>query len=464
MNSTIKKQNKKIDMCNGNLFLKIFQFCIPLALMGMLSLLFNTADLIVVSNFSGDENALGAVGSTTSLINLTINLFMGLSVGTNVICAKYLGSKNYDGVSRVVHTSILISLIIGIIFGILGFLFAGELLILMNNDLELSKIYLKIYFLGLPFNLMYNFAAAILRAAGDTKKPLYFLFISGIINVILNLIFVIFLKMSVAGVATATVISQFISFVLIMVTLYKTKECYQFRISKLTIHKRELKEILRIGLPAGIQSSLFSISNVIIQASVNLFGPSVMSGNSAASNIENYVYIAMNSVYHAALSFTGQNVGARKIENIKKVTIYSLSIVTIIAVIMGGSFFLMRYPLVKIYTRVPDEMDVAIIRLHYLCLPYFLCGIMDVMGGILRGMGFSLSPTIVTIGGVCGFRILWIFFVFYNLTDFINITDLNYLYVVYPISWIITFLILLSIYLLFRKRKFNQIKFEHEMI
>ena len=460
----LNNKSSQIDMCNGNLFIKIIQFCIPLILMGILSLLFNTADLIVVSNFSGDEDALGAVGSTTSLVNFSINVFMGLSVGTNVVCARYIGAKDYNSASRVVHTSILLSAIIGTLVGLIGFLLTDQLLTMMHNDLSLSRTYLRIYFLGMPFNLVYNFAAAILRANGDTRKPLYFLLIAGTINVILNLIFVIVFKMSVAGVATATVISQFISFVLIIITLLKTNECYKLYLKKLRIYKKELKEILIIGIPAGIQSSLFSISNIIIQSTVNMFGSAVMSGNSAASNIESYVYTAMNSVYHASISFTGQNVGAKKSKNIRKVTAYSLLIVVMIAVLFGGTLFLLRYPLVRIYTRVPDEINVGIIRLHYLCLPYFLCGIMDVMTGILRGLGLSISPAIVTIGGICGFRLIWIYFVFRNITDFNTITDLNYLYVSYPISWIITFIILLIIYLFSSKKKFMQMEFESQML
>lgn len=446
-NIEIKKKRKyEIDMTTGNLFIKILLFSLPLAAMGVLQLLYNAADLIVVSNFSEDSEALGAVGSTSTLINLVVNLFMGLSVGTNVLCAHLYGAKDYKRMSDVVHTSILISFVSGLVLGVFGFFLAGPLLHLMHNDLELSKIYLKIYFVGMPFNMLFNFAATILRAVGDTKRPLYYLTISGIINVLLNLLFVIVFKMSVAGVAFATIISQFISCILTMITLYKTKECYQFRFKKLKINFYDLKQIAKVGLPAGIQSSIFSLSNVIIQSSVNLYGVIGMNGNTAAQSVEGFVYTSMNSVYHAALAFTGQNYGAKNTKNIKKVTLYSLIIVSGIALILGGILFLLGRSVLSIYTKVPEEIEIGYIRLHYLCLPYFLCGIMDVMVGVLRGLGFSTMPMLVTIIGVCGFRIAWIYGVFYSLADFNNLDTLNYLYISYPISWIITFLVHLLCY------------------
>lgn len=442
----------EIDMCNGNLFWKILKFSIPLALMGILQLLYNAADLIVVGNFSGDKDALGAVGSTSALINLIVNLFMGLSVGTNVVVAKLYGSKDYSKLSSIVHTSLLSSFIIGTLLGVFGYLFSGNLLHLMHNDLKLSKIYLEIYFIGMPVNLLYNFAAAILRAVGDTKRPLYYLTISGIINILLNLLFVVAFNMSVAGVAIATVISQVVSCVLVMITLFKTKQPYRFRFHELRIDGKALWEITKIGLPAGIQSSIFSISNVIIQSSVNQFGTIAMNGNSAAQSVEGFVYTSMNSVYHAALAFTSQNYGAKCEKNIKKITIYSLIIVTMIGLMMGVPLFIFGKQVLTIYTKIPEEIKVGYIRLHYLCLPYFLCGIMDVMVGILRGLGYSTVPMIVSILGVCGFRILWIYAIFYQITDFSSYTHLNYLYISYPISWIITFVAhLISYYICSRK-------------
>lgn len=466
----MSKTNKyEMDMCNGNLFKKIILFCIPLMLMGILQLLYNTADLLIVSIFSDDKNALGAVGSTSSLINLIVNLFMGLSAGTSVVCGKYYGAKNYDKLSRVVHTSVTISIIIGTILGIFGFFCSKELLLMMNNEEPLSVVYLKIYFIGMPLNMLFNFAASILRAIGDTKRPLYYLSVAGVLNIILNLFFVIVLKMSVAGVALATIISQAVSTILIMITLIKTKDCYKVELKKLFVHKKELFEIMRVGIPAGIQSSIFSISNVIIQSSVNQFDKvatellgtgeivgTVKNGNSAASSVEGFVYQAMNSVYFAALSFTSQNVGALNKKNIKKVTLYSLIHVCLIAIIFGGTLFIFGKPILSIYTKVPDEIEIGYIRLHYLCLPYFLCGIMDVMVGVLRGMGYSIMPMLVSIFGVCGFRILWIFTVFQANTNFQNYNDLNLLYISYPISWIITFIIHFVSYLVLSKKKFKE--------
>lgn len=469
MELTQKRKNKyEMDMCSGNLFKKIVIFCFPLMLMGILQLLYNTADLIIVSNFSDDPSALGAVGSTSSLINLVVNLFMGLSVGTNVICARYFGSKNEKAMSNAVHTSVLISIIVGTLLGIIGFFIAGPLLRMMNNDDKLSELYLKIYFIGMPFNLLYNFASSILRAVGDTKRPLYFLTIAGIINVLLNILFVICFDMSVAGVALGTIISQAVSAILVMITLIKTKESYGIKLNKLKIHKKELLEIAKVGLPAGIQSSIFSISNVLIQSSVNNFDKvastiagttisTVKNGNSAATSVEGFVYAAMNSVYHAALAFTSQNVGAKKSKNIKKVIVYSLIYVTIVAASLGAILFIFGKQALSIYTTNPDEINVGYIRLHYLCLPYFLCGIMDVMVGIIRGLGYGLTPMIVSIVGVCGFRIFWILFIFQNNTSFTDYNDLNLLYISYPISWIITFTIHLITYFILSRKKYQEL-------
>ena len=449
------KHSYEIDMLSGNLFKKLIIFCGPLILMGILQLLYNAADLIVVSNFSSDEEALGAVGSTSTLINLCVNLFIGLSVGTNVLIARSYGEKNFEKVSVVVHTSIVISTIVGILIGIFGFIFTDELLTMMSNDLYLSRVYLKIYFLGMPFNLLYNFCAAILRGVGDTKRPLYYLLITGLINVILNIIFCVCFDMSVRGVAIATVISQILSCLLILITLYKTKEPYQFRFKKLRINGKCLFEISRIGLPAGIQSTIFSLSNVIIQSSVNKFGSIAMNGNSAAASIEGFVYVSMNSVYQAALAFVSQNFGAKNEKNIKKITLYSLIIVCLVAWTLGLTLFLLGRTVIRIYTQDPDSIEVAYIRLHYLTLPYFLCGIMDVMVGIIRGMNYTILPMLVTIIGVCGFRIAWIYTVFYGLTNFSNLADLNYLYISYPISWIITFLIHLLTYFVISRKVFK---------
>ncbi len=463
MEKALKKKNYEIDMTSGKFFKKIVLFCIPLMLTGILQLLYNAADLIVVGKFSDEPNALGAVGSTGALINLIVNLFMGLSVGSNVLCARRFASKDDEGLSRVVHTAITISVVTGIFLGIVGFLFAKQFLDLMSNPVELAVVYLKIYFIGMPFNMLYNFAASILRGVGDTRRPLYYLAISGIINVILNIVFVVCFHMDVDGVAIATVISQFISCILIMRCLLKTKMAYGFSFKKIHIYKKELAEMVKIGLPAGIQGSIFSISNVIIQSSVNKFGAVVINGNSAAQSIEGFVYTSMNSVYHAALAFVGQNIGARKYNNVKKIVWYCLLFVTIVGVVMGGSFFLLGRQLSRIYTDSELAIEVSYIRLHYLCLPYFLCGIMDVMVGILRGLGYSIMPMIVSIIGVCGFRVVWIYAVFYKVANFNDYQTLNYLYISYVISWIITFIVHFVCYKVLYAKLLKRIKREQEI-
>ena len=431
----------EMDMTTGNLFKKIIIFCVPLMLTGILQMFYHTADLIIVGRFSSQANAVGAVGSTSALINLIVNLFMGLSVGTNVMVARYFSSQKHDSLEKTVHTSITVSLVCGTALGIVGFIFARFFLSLMQNPIDLAVTYLKIYFIGMPFNMLFNFAASVLRGVGDTKRPLIFLMLAGLINVGLNMFFVIVLGMSVDGVAYATIISQFASCIMIMVCLLKTKEAYGFRFNKMQINLHELKEIAKIGLPAGVQGSIFSISNVLIQSSVNRFGADVIDGNSIAQSIEGFVYIAMNSVYNAALSFIGQNVGVQKYENIKKITWRCLFVVTMIGVLMGGGLFLAKPLVTRLYTTDAHVMEVAFIRLHYLCLPYFLCGIMDVMVGCLRGLGTSFVPMVVSILGVCGFRITWIYTIFYQFADFSNYKSLHLLYVSYPISWIITFAI-----------------------
>ena len=454
-----RSSKKTKDLTTGNLFIKIFMFCLPLALMGMLNLLYTSADLIVAGRFSGDEEALGAIGSTNQLVTLIVNLFMGLSIGTNVVTARYFGEKNYSGIKRVVHTTILISFLFGLIMGVFSIIFCDELLSMMNNELELSRVYLRIYFIGMPFNLLYQIAASILRALGDTKRPMIYLSIAGVVNVLLNLFCVIVLKLSVAGVAIATVTSQALSCLMIMITLYRTDDIYQFRFKELKIHKKELLDIIKIGIPAGIQSCVFSISNVIVQSSVNLFGSSVMNGNTAAVSIEAFVYTAMNSVYHAALAFTGQNYGAKKSKNIAKVTLYCLIIVVLIASVFGLTFFLLHDQLLSLYTDIQFEKDVGFVRLHYLCLPYFLCGIMDVMCGVLRGLGYSTVTLFIAIIGIVGFRLTWIYTVFYpNLSDPLYYTDLNLLYVSYPISWIATFVVYLVFYFIVKPRKIRELE------
>lgn len=448
----VKLKKNGIDMTEGNLFKKIIFFSVPLILSGLLQLLYNASDLIVVGNFGGD-NSLGAIGNTGSLINLIVNVFLGLSVGANVSLANAIGSKNMDRAHRVVQSAILLSILGGISVGFFGFFLSRTFLEWMKTPedvIDLSAIYIRIYFIGMPANLLYNFGAALLRAKGDTKRPLIFLSISGLVNVGLNLFFVIAFSMDVVGVALATIIAQYLSALLVVYCLVKEKDYAHFNPRDLHLYKEETKQIIRIGLPAGIQGSVFSISNVLIQSSVNSFGSTVMNGNSAAQNIEGFTYTAMNSIYHAALSFTGQNYGAKKIRNIGKIYLYCLLIVTVIGIVMGGGSYLFGRQLLSLYTDTEEEIRIGLIRMMYLALPYFLCGIMDVTCGMLRGLGRAITPMIVSLVGVCGFRILWIF------TVFKAYPDLNWLYISYPISWILTFLVHLFVFLIvYRKNLTN---------
>ena len=428
------KKSYEIDMCNGPLLGKILIFAVPLMLSGILQLLFNAADIIVVGRFSG-SHALAAVGSTSALINLLVNVFIGLSVGTNVLIAQYYGAKDRKNISETVHTSVLISLISGFILVFIGVALAKPILKLMGTPddvLQHSVLYIRIYFLGMPVTMLYNFGAAILRAIGDTKRPLYFLSIAGVVNVILNLIFVIIFDMGVAGVALATVISQVISAALVVRCLACMYGMCRLDLKKLHIYRDKLMKMIQIGLPAGMQGAIFSLSNVLIQSSVNSFGSVAMAGNTAASNIEGFVYNSMNAVHQTALSFTSQNVGAKKYKRIGKILAQCLLIVSAIGLIMGIGAYALGEPLLHIYSSDTEVIQYGLARMQVICVSYFLCGIMDVMVGSLRGMGCSVMPMLVSLTGACGFRILWIF------TVFAWKHSLFVLYISYPISWIIT--------------------------
>ncbi|MBU3803276.1 MAG: MATE family efflux transporter [Candidatus Cellulosilyticum pullistercoris] len=429
------KKSYEMDMCNGPLWGKILLFSIPLMLSGILQLLFNAADIIVVGRYAGSE-ALAAVGSTSSLINLLTNVFIGLSVGSNVLIARSFGAKQEEEVSETVHTSILLSLISGTILCLMGILLAKPLLTLMgtpNDVLSQAALYMKIYFAGMPVIMLYNFGSSILRAIGDTKRPLYFLAIAGIVNVILNLCFVIIFKMSVEGVALATVISQCISAFLIIRCLMHQENSCRLQFSKLHLHRDKVFKIIQIGLPAGMQGAIFSISNVLIQSSVNSFGSIAMAGNTASANIEGFIYTSMNAFHQTALSFTGQNLGAKKYKRIGKVLIICLILVSITGLSMGLTTVYFGQTLLGIYSSDPQVIQYGLARMQIICLTYFTCGLMDVIVGSLRGLGYSIMPMIVSLLGACGLRILWIF------TIFVWHRSLFTLYISYPISWVITF-------------------------
>lgn len=424
-------------MCNGAILPKLLAFTLPLMCSSVLQLLFNAADIIVVGSFAGDT-ALAAVGSNTALINLLTNFFLGLSIGANVLVARFYGAKAEEDVSDTVHTAMLLSIFSGIILTVVGCLGARQILIWMQTPedvLPLATIYLRIYFVGMTSMMIYNFGSAILRAVGDTKRPLYYLSAAGVINIGLNLLFVIVFRMSVAGVALATVISETISAGLVLRCMMREKGCIRLTLSNLKIHPGRFAEILRIGFPASLQGVIFAISNVIIQSSVNSFGSTVVAGNSAASNIEGFVYVSMNSFYQGTISFTSQNVGAGKYERVNKILFTAQACVIVIGLVLGNLAVLFGHDLLGFYTKSAAVKAAGMNRLKIICTVYALCGIMDVMVGSLRGLGYSVMPTIVSLVGACGLRLLWIFTFFRMYERFHTPQSL---YLTYPASWLIT--------------------------
>lgn len=429
-------------------------FAIPLILSGVLQLLFNAADIVVVGRFSG-SHALAAVGSTSSLINLLVNLFIGISVGANVLLGKYCGAQDYKNASETVHTAIYIAIWGGILMIFLGVVLARPLLELMGTPddvLHLSVLYMRIYFIGMPAFMIYNFGAAILRSVGDTKRPLYFLTVAGIINVLFNLLFVIIFKMGVAGVALATIISQAISAGLILLSLMRSDGILRLERKELRFHKDKVIGMLKIGLPAGLQGMVFNISNVLIQSSVNSFGSIVMAGNTAASNIEGFVYTSMNAIYQTSLSFTSQNMGAKQYHRIDKILIQCLGVVFVVGTVLGVGAFLLGHPLLSIYSSSEEVISYGISRLSIVCAFYFLCGIMDVFVGSLRGMGYSIMPMLVSLTGACLFRVIWIFTIFKMEHTLFS------LYISYPISWVLTITAHAICYLVVRKKMLRKAK------
>ena len=413
----------EMDMCSGPLLPKILRFTLPLILTGVLQLLYNAADVVVVGQFVGPQ-ALAAVGSTGALINLIINVFMGLGVGASVVIARAYGANDPHAVHQGVHTAIVVACIGGVLMGVLGFVLARPLLTLMGNPedvIDSATLYMQIYFLGMPANMLYTFGASILRAVGDTKRPLYYLTISGLINVLLNLFLVIVCHLGVAGVAIATVASQVISMVLVLTCLLRSDSVIRLDPHLLKIHKQSLLDILRIGLPAGLQGSLFSISNVLIQSAVNSFGSVAMAGNAAAANLEGFIYTSMNSVYQADMTFASANHGAR-------------------------IFLMLGAQLLSIYNTDPDVIRFGLMRMAVICPTYYLCGMMDTMVGQMRGMGYSIIPMIVSLTGACLLRIVWIY------TIFAANPTLNTLYISYPISWAATFAIHMLCYLIVARK------------
>lgn len=438
-------------MCSGRILPKLLKFSLPLMLSSVLQLLFNAADIIVVGNFAS-EHSLAAVGSTTALINLVTNLFLGLSTSSNVLSANYMGAGDDNRLSKTVHTSLLISVISGLILTVIGVAFTEQMLIWMQTPdevLGLSALYLRIYFGGMVAMMIYNFGSALLRSKGDTKRPLYYLAFSGVVNIILNLIFVICFKMDVAGVGLATVISQCVSAFLVVRCLYKETDAFHFDFRKLKIDKKIMSKIFSIGIPAGFQGVVFSLSNVVIQSSINSFGPIVMAGSAAAASIEGFVWVSMNSFSQGALTFTSQNIGAGKYSRINKIAVIACSCAAVAGLVLGNLAYLFGPFLLGIYDPRPEIIEPGLIRMSLVCVLYFTCGLMDCIVGSIRGMGYAVAPTIVSLLGACGLRILWIFTVFripeYH-TEFM-------LFVSYPVSWAITFLVHFICYI-FMRRKF----------
>ena len=439
-----------MNMCEGAILPKMLKFAIPLMLSSILQLMFNAADVIVVGRFAGD-NSLAAVGCTGSLINLLINLFVGLSVGTNVMAARHYGAKQTNELHATVHTSITIAVGGGVILTLVGVLFTKGILELMGTPepvLPLAALYLRIYFLGMISNMLYNFGSAVLRAVGDTRRPMYYLFVAGVINVVLNLFFVIVLKMDVAGVALATIISQTVSAALVLKCLITSDSDIKLVLKDLGIDTKELKNIVRIGIPAGLQGCIFSLSNVVIQSSINSFGEITVSGSSACSNLEGFVYVAMNSFYQAALAFIGQNMGAGKYGRIRNIIICALLSVTVTGVALGQLELAFGRKLLGIYTTNPAVIDAGMARMKIIDSTYFLCGLMDVMVGVLRGVGYSVMPMLVSLIGACGTRLLWIATVF-QIEQYHKVETV---YVSYTFSWFLTFAAHFICFMIVRKK------------
>lgn len=444
------KKNYEIDMCNGPITGKMLRFALPLMLSSMLQLLFNAADIITVGKF-GSEHSLAAVGSNTALINLLTNLFIGLSIGANVLVARFYGAKNGEELNEMVHTAMLLSLISGLILTVTGVIFARYFLIWMKTPaeiLDLATTYLKIYFLGMPAMMIYNFGSAILRAIGDTKRPLYFLAAAGVINIILNILLVVVFRLDVKGVGIATVISQTVSAILIIRCLAKSNGDIKLEFKKLRLSRGKIGAILRIGLPAGLQGSIFSLSNVVIQSSVNIFGPVVVKGNSAAQNLEGFVYFSMNAFHHATLSFTSQNMGAKKYDRLGKILKNGLCLAILFGAGFGGTVILFGRNLLSIYTNDGAAISAGMTRLYIITGTYTLCGIMDVMVGAIRGIGYTVLPTIVSLIGACALRLVWLATVF-RIPKFHTI---NTVYLSYPITWLVTIIAHVICYIIIRKK------------
>lgn len=439
-------------MCNGSIMDKLISFSLPLMLSSILQLMFNAVDIIVVGRFSGSQ-ALAAVGSTTALINIFTNLFIGISLGANVLAARYYAAGRDKEMSETVHTAITLALISGVVMAFVGLIFAKGALELMGTPedvIRLSTLYMRIYFLGMPFFMLYNYGAAILRAVGDTKRPLIFLIISGCANAVLNMTLVIIFHLGVAGVAIGTVISQMISCVLVLRCLYRSEGSYQLRFSKLSIKSAYLKPIFQVGIPAGIQSTVINFSNALLQSSVNSFGSTAMAGYTAANNVLGFLYVSVNAITQACMSFTSQNYGVGKYKRMDRVLFDCLILTVGVAGVFGGGAYLFGAQIMRIYTQDPKVIACGLEILAITTVPYFLCGIMDLFPGALRGMGYSAVPMILSVIGTVGTRIFWIF------AAFPQHRSLYFLFISYPGSWAATIVMQVICFYFVRKRCINK--------
>ena len=429
----------EIDMCNGPILSKLLRIAIPLTCSAILQLLFNAADIVVLGRYAGD-NSMGAVGSTASFVGLLTNLLMGLSTGANILASRNYGAKNGPALHRTVHTAIPLSLLSGFFMGLVGVVIAPTVLTWMQcppNLISLATLYLRIYFLGLPASMLYNFSAALLRAVGDTRRPLYFLMVSGVVNVVLNLFFVIVCRLDVAGVAIATVISQCISALLVLRCLMREQGSVRLELQKMRFHKDTLLGILEVGLPAGLQGVLFSLSNMVIQSSVNLFGETIIAANSAANSIDSFIYSVGNSFAQTNASFTSQNYGARKYGRIVRICLTTIGALVVAQIILCGSVIIFAPQLVRIYSSTPAVIAAATEKLRILCFFYPFMGTVDILVGSMRGIGHNLVPMLVSLGGICGIRLLWIATAF----QVPALHQVETVYWSYPISWVTTAII-----------------------
>ena len=450
----LSKNKYEIDMCNGTIMDKLVSFAIPLMVSGILQLMFNAVDIIVVGRFSGSQ-ALAAVGSTTALINVFTNLFIGVSLGANVLAARFYAAGKAKEMSETVHTSVTLALISGVAMAVVGLVFSRWALEVMGTPADVidqSTLYMRIYFLGMPFFMLYNYGAAILRAVGDTRRPLMFLVVAGVTNAVLNMILVIVFHLGVAGVAIATIISQLISCILVLRCLYMTDSSYQLRFSRLCMKKFYLVQIFQVGIPAGVQSMVINISNALLQSSVNSFGSTAMAGYTAANNILGFLYASVNAVTQACMSFTSQNYGVGKYKRMDRVLLDCGILSFVIALVLGCGSYMLGGEILKIYTEDPEVIRCGVEILSITTVPYFLCGIMDLFPGALRGMGHSGVPMILSIIGTVGTRIVWIFWIFPQHRS------LYTLFISYPASWFITIVLQVVCFVFVRRTVHGQLK------